>query len=198
MELVLKTKPTSEPILLADAKAHCNITTDEDDSYITKFLIPASREFVEQYIKGALLTQTWVLHLDQKDFHGRNYIYLPKNPVQSIVNVKTFSDSNVEISLNPDNYYLLNNRVTFHSGSDFYGSRYLDSTAVEFIAGYSDDPIDIPSGINLAMLELICHWYENREAIFNPLIAEANPGTQEIRLRLSALLAPYAYKMIAI
>jgi uncharacterized phiE125 gp8 family phage protein len=67
MTLKLITGPASEPITLAEAKAHCNVDDDDTahDTLFEEIWIPAAREECEHELGGvSLLTQTWERVLD--------------------------------------------------------------------------------------------------------------------------------------
>ena len=57
------TAPAAEPITLAEAKSHCRVDTSTDDTLITGYITTA-REWVEDYIDRALITQRLVMTLD--------------------------------------------------------------------------------------------------------------------------------------
>ena len=57
------TAPAAEPITLSEAKSHLRVDTSTDDTLITGY-ITTSREWVEDYIDRALITQRLVMTLD--------------------------------------------------------------------------------------------------------------------------------------
>ena len=62
--LTLVTAPASEPVSLAEAKAHLRIEAADDDSLIGA-LITAARQSAEAHMRRALMSQTWRLSLDR-------------------------------------------------------------------------------------------------------------------------------------
>src|SRR5438094_4704069 len=59
----LVTGPATEPITLAEAKAHLRVDFTDDDALIAA-LITAAREAAETFMRRAILPQTWDLLLD--------------------------------------------------------------------------------------------------------------------------------------
>ena len=57
------TAPAAEPITLSEAKSHIRVDTAFDDTLITGY-IKTAREWVEDYIDRALITQRLVMTLD--------------------------------------------------------------------------------------------------------------------------------------
>jgi hypothetical protein len=54
------TPPSSEPVTLAEAKAHLRLEESRDDAYVSA-CITAARQYIEQVCWRALLQQTWRL-----------------------------------------------------------------------------------------------------------------------------------------
>lgn len=65
MPLVVKQTgtPADEPVTVAEAKSHLNITTADDDTLIGD-LIAVAREYVEGFTGRQLVTATWTWKLD--------------------------------------------------------------------------------------------------------------------------------------
>jgi hypothetical protein len=102
------TAPTAEPLSLQEVKEYLRVD-DATDERVVQPLIIAARQFAEEHMNRALMQQTFTLMLDavidqdQPLYEGmrtapdlnyyKNYIVLPKSPVQSVTSVKTFNDS---------------------------------------------------------------------------------------------------------
>lgn len=63
MALKLNTAPGTEPVTLAEAKAHLRVEVADDDALITN-LISAARVHAENVCRRAFVTQKWDLYLD--------------------------------------------------------------------------------------------------------------------------------------
>lgn len=72
MRLTLITPPAEEPVSLADAKLYLRIDIAEEDSLVSS-LIVAARVYCENYLRQALITQTWRLDLDSFPAAGGYY-----------------------------------------------------------------------------------------------------------------------------
>jgi uncharacterized phiE125 gp8 family phage protein len=87
MGLSLVTAPTSEPLSLAEAKAHLRVDITTDDALIAGYIL-AARKWAEGYVRGCISRQTWDYTLDGNwplvvvDGVARNRIYLPLHPVR--------------------------------------------------------------------------------------------------------------------
>ena len=82
----LKTDATTEPITTAQAKAHCNITTSDDDTYVD-ILIKAARQTVEGDTDRAFLNQSWYLYLDRFPSSSDTALYLPMSPMSTVTKI---------------------------------------------------------------------------------------------------------------
>lgn len=135
-----------------------------EDTLLTG-LIQAAREYVEGYQNRALCTQTWELVLD--DWPDDDYIEIPLPPLQSVTSIKYKDETGAETTwdganyiVDPDSYL---GRVVLAYGlswptDDLYPA---GAIRIRFVAGYTD----VPATTKAAMLLLIGHWYENREAV---------------------------------
>lgn len=90
--LAMVTPPFEEPITLGQFKTRAKIYTSADDGDISNFILPAARQAVEDELRRAIITQTWLLKLDnfppinpRYERNGYPSILIPKPPFQSIV-----------------------------------------------------------------------------------------------------------------
>ncbi|GAB4274634.1 head-tail connector protein [Thermincola ferriacetica] len=185
MGLVLITPPASEPVTVDEAKQHLRVDGTEDDAYISNVLIPAAREYCEGFQNRAYVTQTWQLWLDQWPETG--YIAIPKSPLQSVVGVKYYGTDDAEYIINATDYFVDNKnepgRLVLAYGRSWptVTLRPANGICVEFEAGYGDIA-KVPQKAKHAMLMLIGHWFENREAALSGTIS------REIEFAVHALL----------
>ncbi|SIO60154.1 phage conserved hypothetical protein, phiE125 gp8 family [Singulisphaera sp. GP187] len=72
MRLTLVTPPAEEPVSLVEAKLYLRIDIDEEDALVSS-LVTAARVYCENYLRQALVTQTWRLDLDSFPSAGGYY-----------------------------------------------------------------------------------------------------------------------------
>ena len=168
--------PTAEPVTLVQAKEQLNIDAGEDvdDSYLSG-LIEAARDVVEIETGRQLMTATWKLTTDQFPA-GRQSMWLPKPPLQSITTVSyKEADAGVATTWSSSNYNVSTERepglVWPVYGSTWPSTRHEgDEVTITYVTGYTSAAL-VPSGIKHAILLLIAHWNAHREES-----AEASPS----------------------
>ena len=185
MSLTLVTAPTSEPVTLQAAKDHLRLDIDDDDSLILS-LITAARQWIEGQTKRSLISQVWDQKIDGNWpwKHGGPRIELQKNPVISVSSITYVSGASPNPTLGTDQY----TAVTRNYGSYIvpaYGVTWPtvrcvpDAITVRFTAGYST----VPEPLKHAILMLVAHWYERREA--------TESSVTPIPYGVDALISPY-------
>ncbi len=163
MTLRRTTDAVTEPVLLAEAKAHLRVTVTDDDDYISALLV-AARQMAETELRRALMTQTWTKTLDQFP----DAIRLDYPPIQSVTSVKYFDTAGVQQTMDPADY-----EVDIQSEPGYivpaYGTCWpetlctINAVEVVYVAGWTSED-DVPQSIKNWMLLHIGHFYENREA----------------------------------
>lgn len=196
MGLSLVTGPALDPISLAEAKAHCRVTSVDEDGLIAGYIL-AARQHVETICNRALITQTFDLFIDRDwpyyfDFdwnRNRRQIELPRAPAQSVTTISYIDSAGATQTLNT-NQYVVDVTTPIGRIEPAYGVEWPivrcqpKTITVRFVAGYGSQPGDVPEPIRQAMLLLIGHWYENRETAGSATIGELPMST-------ASLLAPY-------
>lgn len=190
----IQTAPASYPITKEQAKQNLRLDElDEDDALLDLF-ISAATDFIEVYTQRRLVTQTWDFYLD--DFPGAHCefrngaILLPYPPLQSVSYVKYYDSQGVLTTLANGTDYVLDSisepAQLVPAPTKIWPSVETDrinSVEIRFVCGYASVSA-IPASIRQALLFLIAHFYENRNA--------ANPvELKEIPFGLRALLYPY-------
>lgn len=95
MGLSLVTAPTTEPVTLAEVKAHLKIDDANSDGILAGYLM-AARQYAEAYTRRVLAPATYDHTLDwgwPYDSAGRRIVRLPLTPVSSVSSV-TYIDTN--------------------------------------------------------------------------------------------------------
>jgi len=192
MILTLATEPTAEPITLAEAKTHLRVSTIDEDSYITS-LISAARLHTESVTNRALITQTWDLYLDRFPSSPYLSVELPKPKLQSITYIKytdvngtlqTWDASNYDV----DGDSFLGLVYPVYQGDWPSGVRdHPKAVTIRYVAGYApsgasspeDQADNVPMPLKQAILLLVGHLYENREASSQNLNVTSTPMAYE-------------------
>jgi uncharacterized phiE125 gp8 family phage protein len=178
MALKLITPPAVEPILLADAKAHCRVDGTAEDTLITLY-IGAARRAAENRTGLALIAQTWELALDAFPFAE---IWLPLPPVASITSIKYLDANGVEQTLDAADYALDNYGSVRHWVIPAAGVEWPDTldaanaVKVRFVTGYGASGSNVPEDIRAWMLLAIGTMYSQRETVAQGQVAELPGG----------------------
>jgi uncharacterized phiE125 gp8 family phage protein len=141
-------------------------TSVEDD--LIESLITTAREDCESFQNRVYITQTWELWLDE--FPSKDFIEIPLPPLQSISSIKYYDTDDTEATFSSDNYFVdvksEPGRVVLNHGESWPSTtlRPANGVCVTFVAGYGDAD-DVPKAVKQAILLLIGHYYENREAV---------------------------------
>ena len=195
------TAPTAEPLSLQEVKEYLRVD-DATDERVVQPLITAARQFAEEHMNRALMQQTFTLMIDavidqdQPLYEGmrtapdlnyyKNYIVLPKSPVQSVTSVKTFNDSDEATTMAATKYYVDTQReparIVLRTGETFPTAlRVANAIEVIYVAGYTS-AFTIPEPIRLGMLQHIAYMYEHRGDMYE---AQGAPSL------MKSLYAPY-------
>lgn len=191
----LITAPTIEPITLVEAKAQCRGEVDDDDGLIAGFIITA-RQHLETETRRAFMTQAWDLTLDydwprERVLSSlRPRIVLPRPPVQSVTSISYIDTAGATQTLAANQYKLAKANTGEWFIEPAYGAIWpsvrseMAAVTVRFVAGYGSNPGDPPEPLRQAMLLLIGHYFENREAV-------AAGTLTELPLAVASLVFPF-------
>ena len=184
-------QPAAEPVSLAQAKIHCRVDHTADDALLTS-LIVAARQWCEQIMRRSIMTQTRTLSLDD---WPNGMIQLPFSKVQSIVSIQYY-DQNSNVQTLPTSSYYTDfisepARISFAPATALPVAEIdrINSITVTYVAGYGDAS-DVPQAISQAILLLVGHWYENREA---SIVAVS---IADVPMATTALLSTYRISWI--
>jgi uncharacterized phiE125 gp8 family phage protein len=189
MGLVQYAAPAVEPVTLTEAKLHCRVDASTDDTLITS-LITAARQMVEEITRRVLITQTWDLKLD--DWPCAPVLEIPLPPLQSVTSVSYKDSAAATKTLASGNYTVATSgiygRIVLLEGVSWpsvtlYAA---ESISVRFVAGYGL-AVSVPQSIKVAILLLVGHYYENREAVLMPM----GGSMVQLPIGVQSLLTPY-------
>ena len=163
MSSILLSGPAVEPVTLDDAKAFLKVDDSAEDGLITT-LIGAARLHVEGVTGKALLAQNWRVVLD--DWPEAGVVKLPVSPLISVTGITATDDNggSHDIALaqflsEPDR--LVVPRVVV--GMPVLQER--QGLEIDYVAGFGTEPADVPADLRQALLGLVAHWFEHRDAV---------------------------------
>ena len=167
--LTRQTPPAVEPVTVAEAKAHLRVDISDDDTYIGT-LITAAREWCEQYLDRTLVSTQWVMRFDSFPYE----IELPRPPISSsgtttaVSLTYTLGDDSTA-TLSTATYRVDRNSTPgvvrqLRAGSWPGNLDDYNAVSVTWWAGYGSAGSSVPATIRHAILLLVGHWYESRQA----------------------------------
>jgi uncharacterized phiE125 gp8 family phage protein len=204
---VLVTAPSITPVTLAEVKAHCRAADFSDDDVTLSGLLAAATSHLDGWagiLGRCLCEQTW-----RQDFDCfESCLRLPLFPVISISSVKYTDTNGVEQTIGAENYSVQTDGLGAYVQFIYnFASPPLEqflpaAVRVEYAAGYADTPAvdadpdgsppveavprssNVPDAIKHAILLLVSHWYQNRDAV---VASQAS----ELPMAVDALIAPF-------
>ena len=158
MKRILLEAPAVEPVLIAEAKAHLRLDSDDEDDLVGA-LIVAARVAVETEIRRVLIAQKWRAVVDRWPAAG---LALPVVPVLSVDTVRSVDSGGIATVLPADDYRL----------DPIVGSLRLLNPApnaayheIDFSAGFGASGLNVPQPLRQAIQLLVTHWYEHRSTV---------------------------------
>lgn len=150
----------SEPVSLAEAKAHLIITSDDDDVYIDA-LISACRSNIEDFCHISLVEKiiTATIHLNNfGSVWGRSKTELPEGPLVEFISATSICNNESKVLIENTNFFL--------SGASFKSITFAENSG-DIILVYKTGYSVIPYNLKLAILNEIAFRYENRGSSTN-------------------------------
>ena len=161
------TDSSSEPVSLAEAKAHLRVTHTDDDAYITT-LITACRQSLEISTRRSLgSAQSYTAYYQR--FPTKYYkLVIPKPPYVSFQGLKYYNNLENLTTVSTDEYLIEESGegTAYLAMKDGFSTPTLSMSRVspvyaEFTAGYTT----LPKPLHQAILLLVAHYYDTREPI---------------------------------
>lgn len=187
MGLSLVTGPSTDPVTLGEAKAHCRIGIPDDDGIVAGYIL-AARQYVEGQTHRMMLTQTWDCTFD--DYWPTKGCYyhidIPLSPVQSISSISYVDTDGVTQTLASDQYQVVVNRTKAFIVPAYNVTwptirRVPDAVTVRAVVGYTQTPDELRQ----AILMLVGHFYEQRESV----VIGQTPF--DVPMSVEALISPF-------
>lgn len=184
------TEPTYQPISLAQAKAHLRVDIGDEDALIASLIIAAT-QYCEKVLARSLCESTYRLTLDRfpcglvYDYASASIngwdIRFPYGSVISVESIKYDDENGSEQTLSSSVYRLeadeIPGRVSLGYNQEWPDTiKHSGAVRIIYKAGYatgdeSTQQAAVPAAIKQAILLLIGHWFENREAYVTGTVA---------------------------
>lgn len=162
-------EPYTEPVSLDEVKDHLRIEFTDHDSQLLG-LITASREWVEEYLRRAIVQQTWKYYL--QSWPSSDEFELPFPPLQSVTAIKYTDSDDSETTWDSDEYEVDTDsepgRIVLAYGETWPSTTLhpKNPIEIEYVAGYDDDGgsppdyrVNIPQAIKEALiLDIAMHY----------------------------------------
>jgi uncharacterized phiE125 gp8 family phage protein len=204
------TEPTVEPITLANLRLHLGIEPYEVDSSgngdhphdaMIMAMLTAARSHAEEFTGRSIALKTYEATFDAFP-DGDAELELPHPPLVSIEAVRYVDAAGDLQTLATDRYTSDRTDPTAgwllcEASSTWPGAATVaNAVRVEYRAGYqvpepdssAEDADTLPGSIRAALLLMVGHLYENREAV-------ANRQVLELPLGVETLLRPYRVRL---
>lgn len=182
------TDPATEAVDLQQVKIWLRVAdSDAADDPIIAGLLRVAIGKCEEYTHRALITQTWTAYLDAwpRAASDDNYwegvrqgpetillnpargLELRHSPVQSVTSITTYDDSDTATTYSTASYFVDTDsepgRIVLRtSASAPLPTRTANGVRVIYVAGYGDDPADVPEGLRQSIMAYVAHLYEHR------------------------------------
>ena len=181
--LLLAAAPAVDPVSVTEAKAHCRVDVTDDDTLIGGLIAAAVAHIDARGVLGrAMVTQDWA----QWECQAPGNVRLHMGPFQSLVSVEYYdTDGALQTATLTDfETRLSGDFVVCQPKSGFTwpaAQTRDDAIKITYRAGFGDAGSDVPQSLRQAVLMLVAHWYENREAV-------AETKFEEVPLAVAALI----------
>ena len=186
-------QPVSEPVSLAEAKAHLRVTASDENDLITA-LIVAARQYCENLSGRTLAPRNFLQTMDRFPDGGGD-ITLRRSPVTAVATVYYYSLETTNTLMAPNTDYRLDlqqipARIRLPLGTTLWKNAYITDDAVRIT--YTAGAASAPTAAKQTILLLVGHWFENRESVV------IGGGGREIDCTVSSLMDSFRIGDIAL
>ncbi len=191
--ITVTSAPAVEPVDATLAKEWLRVDAgDTTQDQVIDLLLTACRKRVEEYIRGALITQTLTWEMSDDDLRGTQ-IWLPRIPAQSITSLTTYANDSTGTStvVASTNYELVGRTKVALRNDGWSINRTHRAATLVYVAGYGATAASVPDDIRLAILRLVADYYEFREGVL------AGETAVELPDGVKNLLEPYTWQALA-
>jgi len=160
--------PTERVVSVEEIKRAIRISVEDNyhDSTLLMYADSATMQ-VEKDCTMQLMQATFLLASDC--FPLERYIYLPLSPVMSIESITYENDQGEQLIVDPATYRLDIGQPTVslkRNASWPFG----DNVQVTFLAGFGNDPMNVPGPLRQAVMLQVGKWFANPSMDLNDII----------------------------
>jgi|SRR3990170_856393 len=165
------TQPTSEPITINDVKAQIGIQmTDVAQDSLIERRITEARQWAEDYMQRALITQTQEIRLNNFSHSGdvyENAIQLPFPNLLTVVSIKYIDLNGTEQTIAStdyvvDTYAPVGFVMPAYGVSWPYPRLQPNAVRIQYTCGYGATSASVPALLREALILLVGHWMNNQ------------------------------------
>lgn len=186
--LKVTSEPSTEPVSVAEAKAHARVDT-EDENALIGAMITAARDQAEDYTRRAFVNTTFEMKLDCFPI-GRSSIIVPVSDLVSVTSIEYVDEDEATQTLASSKYIVDTHstpgRIAIDPDEAWPTTReQINAVEVTFVAGFGSSATDVPQAIRQAIKSIFATLYEHRETKITGTIATEIPEAAKY------LLDPY-------
>lgn len=191
MTISVYTAAAVEPLALAEAREHIQVTHTDDDNYITA-LIKAARAVVEAYTGRALISRTVDVDFDSNE--SSSPLELPLGKLQSITSFVYYDSAGTSTTVTTSDYYIASTNpgrlVAQNAGWNV--QRNWKALSIRYVAGYGTTAASIPDDIRHGLKIILHDLWENGAS--DAAMSDVYPIPRVAKLLLAPhrLITPYA------
>ena len=147
-------------------------------------MIAAARIDCEKETQRAFIRQKWRMTTDEFESCG---LVLPRPRLIEVASLTYYDTDDEQQSVDLDDLWVDSDAepalVRLATGGSWPAtSGRPGGVQIEYYAGYGDGAASVPAAIQQAILHLVAHWYEHREAVVAGVTVSAMPKTVESML----------------
>lgn len=174
------TEEIIEPVTLTEVKAHLRLNIEDtyEDNDILLPLITTATQYCEQYTGISIALKSLKVYMP---CFPQSSFCLPHGPVTQVTNVQ-YKDVHSTTNTLLENEDFITDTSSTKRGVLLplkpwpnFVPYPLNAIEISYVAGYTTQTI--PKTIRQAILLLIGHWYENREAVITGAVASVKVST---------------------
>lgn len=164
---IVNTAPTSEPLTTAELKAHCRVTTSDEDTLIDAYA-KACRMTLERMTGIVFIDTTFDEYLDA--FPCDDVIRLYRGPLISVSSLKIINTSGTETTLVENTDFVIDTKSRQPRICPAYGTVWsptrnqMNAVHVTYKAGYSS-AANVPEDLKQLLKLFFTIAYENRSPL---------------------------------